>query len=169
MEMPKDFDGNVAAAHRYFAATCFNTAWDLMENPARTATDDELMIATSFASLYHWMERPDCNPEKLSIAFWQVSRVHALAGNGAEAIRLGKICLGYSVNLAPFFQAYAHEAIARGAGLCGDAKTLGSHLEAARERLEHVSNPDAHARLAADLQEVAKRFASSRSNDRQRK
>jgi hypothetical protein len=31
-------------AHRYFAADCFNKAWELIEKPDRTPDDDERML-----------------------------------------------------------------------------------------------------------------------------
>lgn len=46
------------AAHKYFAAHCFNRAWDLMEKKERTAEDDRLMFALNQASIYRWLQRP---------------------------------------------------------------------------------------------------------------
>lgn len=42
MTQEPDFD--VAAAHKYFAATCFNRAWDLIEKENRTAAEDRMMV-----------------------------------------------------------------------------------------------------------------------------
>ena len=52
-----DFD--LAKAHHYFAASCFNAAWDLIEKPDRTSEDDRLMVSLSHASLFHWRNRTD--------------------------------------------------------------------------------------------------------------
>ncbi len=113
-----DFD--VAAAHRYFAAKCFNDAWDLIEKPDRTAEDDRRMVALSQASFYHWLEREDCDDRRLAMGYWQISRVQALTGNTAEAVRVGELCLSLSGDLEPFNTGYAHEALARAYKVAGD-------------------------------------------------
>jgi len=41
---------DVAAAHEYFAADCFNKAWDLLEKPTRTPEDERLLVALNQAS-----------------------------------------------------------------------------------------------------------------------
>ena len=107
-----DFD--VAAAHRYFAATCFNAAWDLIEKSDRTPEDDQRMIALALASLYHWSERPDCGAMQRSVGYWQTSRVHALAGLASEAQRYGELCLAVSGGLAPFYGNYSPCPVWRG-------------------------------------------------------
>ncbi|MGH6611980.1 MAG: VOC family protein [Burkholderiaceae bacterium] len=81
--MKADFD--VAAAHKYFAADCFNKAWDLIEKPDRSAEDNRLMVALSHASIYHWLQRPDCDNTRLSVGYWQASRIQSLPGNADEA------------------------------------------------------------------------------------
>ena len=80
-----------AAAHRYFAAHCFNQAWDLIEKEDRSPEDDRLMVATSHASIYHWLERADCDSEKLSVGYWQLSRVLSLTGSADEALKAALI------------------------------------------------------------------------------
>ena len=79
------FDGE--AANRYFAAHCFNRAWDLIEKKDLTSEDDRLMVALNQASIYRWLQRPDCGNDHLSVGFWQASRIQVLLGNAAEATR----------------------------------------------------------------------------------
>jgi hypothetical protein len=62
---------DIAAAHKYFAAHCFNAVWDLIDKPERTLEDDRMMVALSQASIYHWQNRPDCEPRRLSVGYWQ--------------------------------------------------------------------------------------------------
>src|SRR5208282_6386095 len=118
MLKPPTFD--VAAADRYFAAYCFNAAWDLIEKADRTAEDDRQMITLNQASIFHWTRRPDCTDRNLSIGYWQASRIQALVGNAVESRRHGETCFGYSGALEPFYLAYAHEALARAACLAAD-------------------------------------------------
>jgi hypothetical protein len=142
---------DLAAAHRYFSAQCFNAAWDLIDKPERTAEEDRLMVTLSQASLYHWLQREDCDARRLSIGHWQVSRVQALTGNAAEALRAGEVCLAYSRDLAPFYLGYAHEALARAHGLAGQADAAAEHLARAREFASKVTATDERELLAKDL------------------
>ena len=77
-----EFD--TSAGHKYFAAHCFNRAWDLIEKPDRTPEDDRLMVAMSQASIYHWLNRDDCDNRRLSVGYWQASRIQALIGHAVE-------------------------------------------------------------------------------------
>ena len=52
-------------AHKFFAANCFNKAWELIDKPDRTPEDDEQMIRLVHASIYHWTQRPDCTRQEL--------------------------------------------------------------------------------------------------------
>jgi hypothetical protein len=152
--MAKTPSFDLAEAHRYFAAYCFNCAWDLIEKTDRTAEEDRTMVVLSQASIFHWSQRPDCDDRRMSVGYWQASRVQSLIGNPAEAARLGEICLSYSHGLPPFFQAYAHETLARAHGLMGQRETAASHLTEARAQLPLVKDQADRDRLSADLDEV---------------
>ena len=144
-----DFD--VAAAHRYFAAACFNATWDLIEKEDRTPADDQRMISLALASMYHWSERPDCGATERSGGYWQVSRVHALVGLAGEARRYGEICREVSGDLAPFYRGYAHEALARAARLAGDTAAAAEHLAKARALASEITDDGERELLVADL------------------
>lgn len=42
-------------AHRWFAVECNNEAWELVERPARTADENDLMIHLAHAAYWHWL------------------------------------------------------------------------------------------------------------------
>jgi hypothetical protein len=146
---------DLAAAHRYFSAYCFNAAWDLIEKTDRTPADDRLMVSLSQASLWHWLSRPDLTDRNLSIAYWQLSRVHALTGAPDQARRYAELSLELSEDVQPFRRAYAHEAVARAAFALGDAAAAASHLSAALALAGQVDDPRDRALLDADLQTLA--------------
>jgi hypothetical protein len=150
--LTKSPDFDVAAAHKYFAAHCFNKAWDLLEKPDRTAEDERLMVALNQASIYHWLNRPDCEPTHLSVGYWQASRIQAVLGNAVEARRNGEVCLSYSVTLKPFFLGYAHEALARAAHVAGDTGTVAKHLTLADEQAALVVRANDRELLVKDLE-----------------
>ena len=145
---------DLAEAHRYFAAYCFNAAWDLIEKTDRTPAEDRMMVALSQASIFHWSQRPDCDDQRRATSYWQASRVQSLTGNPIEALRLGEICLSYSHDLPPFFRAYAHEALARALKQLGERAKAAEHLAAAREQVPLVKTQADRDRLSADLAEI---------------
>lgn len=143
-----------AAAHRFFAADCFNKAWELLDLNGRTPEQDRQLEALAHASVFHWMQRADVTPRNLSIGYWQLSRVYAALGNGAEALRHGRTCLAQSGDLAPFYLAYAHEALARAHALQSDSEASQFHREAAARLAEQVADDAGRMALLADLGSV---------------
>jgi hypothetical protein len=156
---------DIAAAHRYFAAHCFNQAWDLIEKKDRTPEDERMMVALNQASIYHWRQRDDCDDQRLSVGYWQASRIQAILGNAAEALRCARICLGYSGNLAPFFVGYAHEALARAQEIAGNSRVAREHLDAALRFAAEVSDDDDRQLLLADLHALSPEHRSSAADD----
>ena len=145
---------DVAAAHKYFAAHCFNAAWDLIDKPERTAEDDRMMVALSQASIYHWLNRPDCEPRRLSVGYWQASRIQALLGNAVEATHHAEVCLQYSVGQDPFLLGYAYEAMARAARTAGNPRKAAEQLALAKEQVALVSNNEDRELLQKDLEDL---------------
>jgi hypothetical protein len=149
--MPTKPDFDLASAHKYFAAQCFNQAWDLIEKPDRTPADDRLMEALSQASIYHWLHRADCSDQNLSVGYWQASRIQAILGHAAEALRHAQVCLAYSADLPPFYLAYAHEALARSQALAGNSAAVAQHVQAALQLAEEIKEKSDREALLADL------------------
>ena len=142
---------DLAAAHKYFAAHCFNQAWDLIEKKERTPAEDRMMAALNQASLYHWLQRDDCDDQRLSIGYWQASRIQAILGNAPEALRYAQVCLDYSRALPPFSLGYAHEALARAHKLAANAGAAREHLDTALGLAARVGKKDDRELLLADL------------------
>jgi hypothetical protein len=153
--MSDDPGFDVARAHRWFAATCFNAAWNFIDKPERTPDEDERMLALAHASLWHWTQRDDCTARNLSIGHWQLSRVHALAGEVENARKHARRCLAVTPEEDAFCLGYGHEAAARAEALAGNATAADEHLTAARELLESVTEEGERAMLAADLDTIA--------------
>jgi len=152
--MPTTPDFDEAAAHRYFAAHCFNRAWDLIDQPSRTPEEDRLMEALNQASIYHWLQRPDCSSQSLSVGYWQASRIQAILGRASEALRHALVCLAYSQVLPPFYLGYAHEALARAYALAGNSVAVAEHVRAATEFAGLVQDKSEGAALLADLNQL---------------
>ncbi len=109
------------------------------------------MVSLAHASLAHWRERADCAAQKLSIGYWQVSRVYAVLGQVENARRYGELCLTASAREPLFYLGYAHEALARTTKLAGNAASAAEHLAKARLLAAQVADAGKRAALEADL------------------
>lgn len=146
---------DVRDAHAYFAKECFNQAWSLIEKEERTPADTDMMIHLAHASIYHWSRRVDCTDQNLSIGYWQLARVYALAGMGEPALRSAEICLAYSQQhgVAKVFLGYANEALARAYALSGDRENTAKHLDKVKEIALTLADDD-REQLLADLADL---------------
>ena len=154
--MAKEPEFDLKAAHRYFAANCFNQAWDLIDKNPRTPDEDKQMIRLSLASVYHWTQRPDCTPETMSIGYWQNSRVYALVGQAVNARHYGLLALSSAQNegVLPFALGYAFEALARAEALAGNDAQKASYLTQARQVAKTLADPETKKQLLADLDTI---------------
>jgi hypothetical protein len=152
MSVPPPFD--LAQAHQFFAADCFNRAWDFLERPRRTLKDDEQMLLLCYASLWHWTERGDCTDRNLSISYWQLSRVYATLRHGGDALRFAEACLQVSHALPPFYLGYAHEAVARAAMIGADSERMAEHVAEARSLAALVADSEKRSALEKDLESI---------------
>lgn len=152
--MPKSPEFDISAANKHFSAHCFNKAWDLIEKAERTPEDDRLMVVLNQASIYHWLQRDDCNNQHLSVGYWQASRIQALLGNAAEALQLAEVCRSFSGELTPFYLGYAHEALARAYRLAGSSKDAARHLELAQQLAARIGDKSERQLLVADLEQL---------------
>ncbi len=144
--------------HGKFAAGCFNECWSYIEKKDRSEEDVENMLLTAQASLWHWKQREDCTPMNLSVGYWQVSRVFALASEGRLAERYAKKCLAISQegNLAPFYVGYAQEALARAALGLSHTDQAKIHIGEVEEALNHITDKDERSYLQADFEDLQK-------------
>jgi hypothetical protein len=149
-----DFD--LGAAHKFFSASCFNRAWDLIDKSNRTAEEDEDMIRLSLSSTWHWTQREDCTQQNLSVGYWQTSRVYALVGQAENAKRYGQLCLNASQgkDIPPFYLGYAYEALARAEAVAGNKEKMDEYLGEARRVADRVPKADTKKMLLDDLETI---------------
>lgn len=147
----------VQLLHQTFSAACFNKTWHFIEKDKLSEEDIEDMLATSYASLWHWKQRSDCKKQNLSIAYWQLGRVNCLAGKTIEAKAFGEKCLKVSNdgNLDPFYIGYAYEVLLNTAILEKDFPAAKKYLGLARAELEKVKDKDNRKYLKTDLDKLA--------------
>ncbi|AMV20225.1 hypothetical protein [Planctomyces sp. SH-PL14] len=140
-----------APAHRFFAADCFNRAWDLMDLADRTAAYDLALIDLVHASMWHWSQRPDVTDLSRSIGYWQASRAYVVVGQAENARRYGQLCLDITPADEPFYAGYAHEALARAEFALGNVEAGRRHLERAKELATAVPAEGDREALLKDL------------------
>jgi hypothetical protein len=156
MEKNPDFD--LASAHKYFSAECFNRTWDFIEKTDRTTDDDQAMLLLSMASLWHWTQRQDCTSGNLSVGYWQISRVYSLLHQPEPARQYAQLCLKSSQGegTLPFHLGYAYEALARAEQISSNPVKLNEYLDLARKACESIKDTDTRKQLLADLETIGK-------------
>ena len=142
-------------AHKFFSATCFNAAWDLIDSEERSEDDGMRMLDLAHSSLWHWSQRQDCTEKHLSTGYWQLSRVYALLRYPELARAYGNKALSLTEESDPFNGGFAHEAIARAEMVAGNREAMNDHLTKARSLLERVSQTDDAAWLKQNLDDIA--------------
>lgn len=149
--MGKDPGFDMLLAHRYFAADCFNKTWEFIDKPDRTRDEDEQMIRLAHVSLWHWTNRADCRSQQLSIGYWLLARVQALAGRPEEARRNANQCLNHSQGGSPFHLGYAYEALARAEKIAGNTSLMAKYKTEAVRLSETLEDADDRKQLIDDL------------------
>jgi hypothetical protein len=112
------------------------------------------MVSTAHASLYHWLQRPDCTDENKSVGYWLLSRAYAVLANAAEAQRYAELCHSASPDLTPFYRGYAHEALARAARISGNTAEAEKHIALALSFAAAVTDPEWRKMLEGDVEGV---------------
>lgn len=120
----------MSSPDRQLGVDLYNATWKLIES----RTDDDLMLQTAHASLYHWAVAPECRPENHARGHWLLSRVYTLAGRPEPALYHARRCLECCTShaVADWDLAVAYEALARASRLAGDDEAANGFLEAAR-------------------------------------
>ena len=145
--------------HKSLAAEYFNETWKLLDKKDRSDAEKELMIHLAHASLIHWMKVPDHSKTNLSVGYWQISRVYATCKETANALKYANICLHISLDesVSAYYEAYAHEAMARAWTQLGDRKHAAMHLNKIQEFLPKIEEKSAKY-LLADMKDILDRL-----------
>ncbi|HEY44038.1 MAG TPA: hypothetical protein G4O11_08665 [Anaerolineae bacterium] len=154
--MAKQPDFDLQVAHKFFAATCFNEAWGLIEKPDRTAEEDEEMIRLSLSSTWHWTQRDDYTNQNMSIAYWQTSRIYSILGQARNSMRYAQLCLDVSQgdDIPPFYLGFAYEALARAESVAGNQEKVEQYIDKARDIAARLTNEEEKKILEQDLNTI---------------
>jgi len=143
----------VTADERKLAADLFNGVWTLMETEDRSTAQDDRMLHMAHASRYHWEQVGTA--ANLARGEWLCSRVYAVLRRPEPALhharRVLQLCTEH--HLDDWDLAFAHEAIARGLALAGDA--AGSEAEIRAARAVPIADDEDRELLEQDLAAIA--------------
>ncbi len=147
---------DIESAHAYFAADCFNRAWDLIAKPRRSKKEDDQMLQLSLTSLWHWIQREDITATNLSVGYWQVARVYALLRRADNARHYAELSLeaAQEAGVEPFYRGYAYEALARAEMVAGNEDEMEKHLIVAHQIAASLADPGEKKQLLRDLAKI---------------
>lgn len=104
---------DVAAAHRWMAIEANNGAWDLIEQPTRTANELARLLHLAHASCWHWSQvgKPIHQLRGLTL----LTTAYVTAGVPEAAVQFGEQCLRLMAEVGdatPFDRACVHGSLA---------------------------------------------------------
>jgi hypothetical protein len=136
------------------AVATFNATWDLMDKEMRTAEENDMMVHTAHASRYHWGQVG--GPTEFERGDWQISRVYALLGKGAEALHYAKHCLTtcQENDIGDFDLAFAYESMARAYAVSENWREVDRYTELAKEAAESIEDPGNRDHFLGELDTV---------------
>lgn len=149
-DMP-DPTESAAPPERQLATDLFNLVWTLLEQPGRSAEDDDRMVHAAHASRYHWGQVG--GPEQIAIGEWQCARVYSVLGRSEPALHHARRCLAIAsiADVPAWLVASAHEGLARACLVAGNREEALRERSAARGVLETVSDPEDRQVVEDDL------------------
>ncbi len=152
--MPRRTDPVTKSLHRRIAGDLFNYTWSLLDRRRRSKEENDEMLHAAHASRYHWGRAG--GPLQASIGEWQVSRVYATLRRPEPAEFHGRRALEIARrhHLAPFYVAYAYEALARAASVGGRRRDRDSFLRSAHRLAPSIRSTDDRRMLEEDLRTV---------------
>lgn len=139
------------ATERALAVGLFNHVWGLLGEPDRTSAQDDAMVHAAHASRWHWGQVG--SPQHWAIGEWQCSRVYAVLGHGAEALRHARRCLALvdEYPMDDFVRASAHEALARAYAVMGEHEAAIAERNSAYVVAIDLEDDDDRGVIEADL------------------
>ncbi len=131
-------------AHLEFARKVNGRVWELLERKNRTKSEAEEMLHAAHASLFHWLHAGTGLHHQRGE--WMISRVHAVLGNGQEALRHAERCAELTEEHADlmedFDKAFSLESLARAHAVLGDREKATQHMELAKQAGDAIADEE---------------------------
>lgn len=127
-----------------FAKSIYNQIWNLLDKKDRTPSEDEDLLLSAYASLYHWKQIG--TEVNLQRGYWMVSRVYQCLGFADQAVNWAKKCQDiterYTNEMEDFDLAFAQEGLARAYAQSGDFEQAKRHFNQAVIFGELIQDPE---------------------------
>lgn len=140
-------------SQREFAKSIYNGIWGLLEKPDRSANENEIMLLSAFASLYHWKQFG--SSVHFQRGYWMISRVYQALGDANQALYWAKKCQAITDNqssdMEDFDLAFAQEGLARAYALSEDLEKAKEHYQKAVNLGEAIQGPEDKKIFQGDL------------------
>ena len=151
--MSRETKYTLSEAELHFAKSIYNSIWGLLGKTNRTASEDEEMLVSAYASLYHWKQvGNEVNHQR---GYWMLSRVYQNMGHAVQALEWALKCQRITKDnptlMADFDLAYTEEGLARAYALAGDLKKAEKHYKHAIELGNKIKDPEDQKIFIGDL------------------
>jgi hypothetical protein len=135
----------IAKWHRWFAVSCNNRGWQLIEQPQRSPSEVHEMLHAAHAAAWHWARVGTALHE--ARANMLLGMAHALADDGGLGLRYARLAFNYfNEHEAPTWeQAFAHATLAAAARAAGDSELHAEHYAEAARLAELIDDADERA------------------------
>ena len=142
--------------NRRHAVELYNAAWELLDSPERTESEDDRLLTLAFASRHHWEAAEDGGDEQLAIGDWFIGHVAAHLGLSALAVRFSGRALDRveSMGAGGWLLASVYEGMARAHACAGDAEGRRRYTLLAEAALEGITDPDEREVIEDQLRSI---------------
>ena len=140
--------------HKRLGIETFNQTWEYLDKEMRTAEDNDLMVHAAHTSRYHWGQVG--TPVEFERGDWQLSRVYAKLGKGAEALHYAKHYLNTCLEneIGDFDLAFAYEAMARAHAVNGNWSEADMYVQKAKIAAESIDKKDDRDYFMGELDNI---------------
>lgn len=131
---------------RQLGVDLYNSSWALIEDSQRTPEQDDELVHHVHASMYHWLQAPECEPKHRARGEWLCSRAYAVLGRAEPALhharRSFEICEQHADNVEDWDLAFAYEALARASRVAGNEDEARRYEERGRRLADQIEDPE---------------------------
>jgi hypothetical protein len=130
---------------RQLAVELYNSSWALLEKAHRTPEEDDALVHQVHASMYHWLQAPECEPKNRARGEWLCSRAYAVLGRAEPALHHARRCLEICeqhADVEDWDLAFAYEALARASRVAGDEDHARRFEQRGRELVEQIADAE---------------------------
>ena len=136
----------MSSQERQLGVDLYNSSWALMELADRTPEQDDELIHHVHASMYHWLQAPECEPKHRARGEWLCSRAYAVLGRAEPALhhaqRCLEICEQHADNIEDWDLAFAYEALARANRVAGNEEEARRFERRGRQLADEIADPE---------------------------